>query len=262
MNWTLPAITFLATAWTATAVCAPVGGMSQAKSSDPLCLAQVEELRSQNIVAAARAIGRLGERGACAVDALRAILRHDPSVHGEAAVVALGDIGPTALSAAPDLMDAAFVPRLARQALEALSRLGPGVIVYILPWLDEPHDQFAFQDNSGFAAVVFGRVGAPAIPALLQAINVPSRRLGAVDALGAIGRDAATAVPTLIELYDENADRLLRYGIMKALRDIGPSARDAIPLLERMATAPDILSDDLLKRTAQEALAKIRALQQ
>jgi HEAT repeat protein len=155
------------------------------------------------------------------------------------AVRALGNIGPTALSAAPDLMEAVFAfedtpsASVAEDAIEALPKLGPGVIPYMLPWLEIVPDDDGEDTKGtwGVAAVVLGKVGAPAVPALIEAMRVPSRRKGAADALGRVGPAAAMAVATLTRVYKQDDDPYLRFSIVEALGSIGSSAAPAVPLL-------------------------------
>jgi HEAT repeat protein len=79
-----------------------------------------------------------------AINPLRALVRGDSNdVVRDAAADALGHIGPAALSAAPDLMASALELRFPETALRALAMLGPSVIPYVLPWLDETVDKVA-----------------------------------------------------------------------------------------------------------------------
>lgn len=75
----------------------------------------------------------------------------------------------------------------------------------------------------------------------------------AVAALGKIGPEAATAVPTLVELLADE-DLRVRIAAVCALGDIGPAARTAIPALKTLAQQE---IDDELRGAVAEALRQI-----
>jgi hypothetical protein len=157
-------------------------------------------------------------------------------------------------------MAAALDLRFPKTALHALAMLGPKVIPYVLPWLDETVDKNGeHYGHSDFAQVVFGEIGAPAVPALIDALRVRSRQLGAADSLGAIGPAAAPAVPSLIRRYERSRRDGPQYEIVKALGNIGPQAQPAIPLLERVASGrdPRTETDVITRQAAQHALVLV-----
>jgi hypothetical protein len=90
-------------------------------------------------------------------------------------------------------------------------------------------------DLSETAADALGRIGAPAVPALIQALREPSaqQRLRAARVLARIGPAALEAVPVLIERL-EDADPLVRKAAARALGQIGPEAIEAVPSLMRV----------------------------
>lgn len=211
--------------------------------------------------AAALKLGRLGPAAACAVDPLRGLVRDYPDdPEGADAIVALGRIGPAAISAAPDLMNSALQPKAARDALDALARLGPGVIPFLLPWLELTPNEFGdLEGNAGLAQIVFSQVGRPAVHALTGALNIPKRRVGAADALATIGPEASPAVAALVRTYDRDKSPAVRYAILKALGKIGPGARRAKSLLERVVRSEQ---DRELNQAARDALVKVSGAQQ
>jgi hypothetical protein len=87
------------------------------------------------------------------------------------------------------------------------------------------------------------RIGAPAVPALVEVLTDPSPvlRQRAAQALARIGPDARDAVPDLIvALQDRDED--VRKNVARALGQIGTEARAAVPaLLDELKAAP---SDD------------------
>lgn len=91
------------------------------------------------------------------------------------------------------------------------------------------------------AADTLARIGADAVPALVQALKMPNAeaRLRAVEVLGRMGADAKSAVPELVPLLDD-PDLRVRKATARTLGRIGPEAADAIPALMRsLLTPPD-----------------------
>jgi hypothetical protein len=90
------------------------------------------------------------------------------------------------------------------------------------------------------AADALGRIGAPAVPALIDTLQSPvgSVRLKAVEVLARMGPEALAAVPRLIELLDD-PDPTVRKAAARALGQIGPLAQDAVPaLMQRLVERP------------------------
>lgn len=89
------------------------------------------------------------------------------------------------------------------------------------------------------AADALGRIGAPAIPALVQTLQNadPEVRLKATAVLGRIGPEAKDAVQDLIRLLDDPDERV-RKAAARTLGRIGPAAGDAVPGLMRSLFEP------------------------
>jgi hypothetical protein len=85
-----------------------------------------------------------------------------------------------------------------------------------------------------------GRIGAPAVPALVQVLENGdgATRLKVVETLGRMGEDAKEAVPALIRLLDD-ADPDVRKAATRSLGRIGPAASDAVPALVRRLLEPE-----------------------
>jgi HEAT repeat protein len=106
------------------------------------------------------------------------------------------------------------------------------------------------------AGVGTGPEADAAVPLLIEIVS--DRESGwhqtdlgpAADALGALGAKAEPAVLTLIEALDEFPGR---ENAAKALGNIGPAAREAVPALRKLVDS----SDDPLAHQAKEALKKI-----
>ena len=85
------------------------------------------------------------------------------------------------------------------------------------------------------AADSLGRIGATAVPRLLESLRSPNPQLRwqATRVLGRIGPDAATAVPELVRLLSDEDPRV-RLAAARALGQIGPNAASSVPALIRM----------------------------
>jgi HEAT repeat protein len=85
-----------------------------------------------------------------------------------------------------------------------------------------------------------GRIGAAAVPALVEVLTDPNPvlRQRAAQALARIGPDARDAVPDLIVALQDR-DEEVRKSVARALGQIGPEARAAVPaLLDELKAAP------------------------
>jgi hypothetical protein len=104
----------------------------------------------------------------------------------------------------------------------------------------EPLKPFEQWTEPETAAVALGRIGAAAVPDLVQALQNPDAdvRLKAVAVLGRMGSDAAAAVPQLIPLLND-PDVDVRKAAARTLGQIGPPAKDAVPALVRTLLQPD-----------------------
>jgi HEAT repeat protein len=78
-----------------------------------------------------------------------------------------------------------------------------------------------------------------ALPALIMALQDSDQDVRALSAqaIGDIGPEAATAVPSLVNLLSK--DSYSRISVFIALHDIGPAARGALPALKPYLSDPD-----------------------
>jgi hypothetical protein len=100
----------------------------------------------------------------------------------------------------------------------------------------KPFVQWTEQDAAKDA---LGRIGAAAVPALVNALHDPDPavRLKAIEVLGRMGDDAAPAVPDLIGLLnDANPD--VQKAATRTLGRIGPAAKAAVPALMQKLFEP------------------------
>ena len=100
----------------------------------------------------------------------------------------------------------------------------------------KPLAQWTEQD---VAADALGRIGAAAVPALIEGLRSPDPavRLKAVEVLGRMGPDAQDAVPDLVRLLDD-PDEAIRKAATRTLGRIGPPAQEAVPALVRTLLQP------------------------
>lgn len=92
----------------------------------------------------------------------------------------------------------------------------------------------------------------------LEALKTPStevkQRLKAVQALSNVGSAHPQAIPTLIEAL-EQTDSAVRGAAVLALLKIGPSAKDALPVLERISESD---KETQIRGFAEKAIKAIR----
>ncbi len=194
--------------------------------------------------------------------ALAARLRHrDGAVRLDAAE-RLRRLGPGALDALPALLTAAadLDPAVRKAALAAVEAVAPDwprqpLAVEAAPALARALER---PDESGGeeAARLLTRIGAPAVPALVEALDGldpdGTRAVKVARVLGRIGPDAAGAVPALAEALGSDKTHV-RLAASQALELIGPEARPAGPAL--VAALADWHPDTRL--AAARALARI-----
>jgi HEAT repeat protein len=99
---------------------------------------------------------------------------------------------------------------------------------------------FSEPTEQELAAQALGRIGKPAVPLLMNALQHrdPLARRQAALVLAKIGPEAAEAVPLLVGALDDQ-DAAVRRAAAKALGQIGPAAQDAVPALMRSLVQPE-----------------------
>jgi hypothetical protein len=107
------------------------------------------------------------------------------------------------------------------------------------PQAIKPFEKWTDQDAAENA---LGRIGAPAVPPLIDALSSvdPNVRKKAIEVLGRMGEDAAPAVPALTALLDD-PDPAVRKAAARTLGQIGPDAKEAVPALMRNLFQPPAL---------------------
>jgi len=196
---------------------------------------------------AAIALGKIGEHAA--VPALTKVLKDEKevvSVRG-AAAVALGTIGDKASVPilCKTLNDEKEVVSVRGAAAVALGTIGYEATLPFLFKISCTAENYEFREAAGFA---LRKIGKSAIAFLVKALESEDNHIRYYAALhlGKIGPDAKVAVPTLIELID---DEYMGTMAIEALGDIG--GRVAVPALT------EALKDKDLQFSAAKALEKI-----
>lgn len=179
---------------------------------------------------------QLGRMGRPALPALtRAVTDENPRTRS-AAALALGEMGPIAKSAVPNLI------RGFRQSLaaekdsdrwafpHAIGEIGPDAKSAIPVLVDATK----VEDCCGPAIVALRKIGPEALQPLLTFLQ--DRKLDqhcfqvTVEQIGFLGSDASDAVPHLAAIVDNREEeQKLRYSAIVSLGKIGPPAQSAIP---------------------------------
>ena len=210
------------------------------------------EVRSQ----AAFALGSIGEPAKKSVPALAALLKEDPDANVRASsAFALSKMGLTAKDAAPALSQALSddQPLVRINAANALRNLGPEARVAIpalLKGLLEERnevyvDRFILTVQDAIALAI-GKVtagtdeGVPAMMEALRATKLSPTRKAIVRGLGEIGPAAKQAVPLILE-FRADKDRLLQRTVEEALKKIdGAQAAAPVPAGPVLAELPEV----------------------
>jgi len=217
---------------------------------------------------AIKALGMIGPGAKDAVGLLMGILANGADDFREAAATALGGIGPPAAEAVPVLLDKFKndVPNVKRECAYALGEIrvaDDDVISALRNAMEGKEDIWVGHQ----AALALGRLGPPALPALIDALGNensdireeaaeglkemgiaakdaetalikslqdadPEVRKWCAKALGSIGRESPAAVAALTGLLSDK-DFWVRATAAEGLGMVGPQAKDAIPNLEK-----------------------------
>jgi HEAT repeat protein len=199
---------------------------------------------------AARALGRIGDPRA--VDSLRRLLKDERDDLRASAAKALGDLGNVALPAVPDLIITASnesydqYPASIGAASKALRKIGPPAIPLLMEALEDDY-------TLGAAGLALGGMGPEVIPYLETALSSGGNQaVGATVAAEKLGPAAAPLVESLIRALNENKIEGLRFAY--TITRIGPGARDAVPSLIRFLLQSRYRADS---DAAYQALASI-----
>ena len=124
-------------------------------------------------------------------------------------------------------------------AAYALAAVGAPAV----PALNEAlqHTEDAVRIEATYALAQIGDAAGAALPALIERAKDPAAevRRYIADTFGGIGPAAAPAVPALIEMLENDDDKQARFEAALALAQIGPASSDAVPALANALRDPD-----------------------
>lgn len=152
-------------------------------------------------------------------------------------------------------------PELAMPAADALRCLGPRAAGAV-----QPLTRLLSKGDTGRpspAAHALGAIGQAALPAVLAVASNPedARRIDAIRAVAEIGPPAKAAVPLLIQLIrSPSSDHAVQRVALHALGEMGPAAAPAIPDLTSIVVGMD--SDEAQIDAAAYALGRLGPLAQ
>jgi HEAT repeat protein len=218
-------------------------------------------------VTAAVVLVRLGDDGSGPLSTLRRALTRPSTLPGESSEIigALGELGPRAAPAIPELQAVAERDPNQYEAFACLGKMGPAgrpALPYLRKLLQQgwPHRI----DYAAEALECLGPAGAEALPDLMLMLRSPREedRIAAARALGAMGRQAKPAVPRLEVLLREGpAVRL--FALAALLRITHDRERYFVPLVRMIGRhKPAIAALDYLGPRAIEALPELAAAAQ
>jgi HEAT repeat protein len=224
--------------------------------------------------AAAETLGKMGVEAKTAVPALVGIVK-DPKVNSHVrfwTIRALGAMGAEAEPAVPALL-ASLRDReswIAIAAAQALGKIGPAASKEAIPLLAEALKSPCTELREMASALLaeYGSEAKAAVPALVDAMKDHDGkvRLGALAALEKIGPEAKAAVPALVNALKDRDEKFrdaaigalataatiqgltellkdkvpaIRSGAARALRRIGPKAKEAVPALTELLKDKD-----------------------
>jgi HEAT repeat protein len=206
------------------------------------------------------------------------------------AIVALGKIGPDSEKAVPELAKNLKTKEVQSLVIEALGNIGPkakSAVPDLADLLKESDKEMKPAIMRALAHM--GPDVKQAVPAIGSCLSAEDKEtsLQALDVLAHLGPDAKEAVPDIIALFvDEdlkpdnklrlqavrtlgkigkpavphltkalsNQNRYMKVGVIEALGEIGPDAKEAIRPIQRLASNPD----PEIRRAAARAATKIQ----
>jgi HEAT repeat protein len=232
---------------------------------------------------AAWALGDLGPAAQAAVPALREALQN-PETRRDAAR-GLGDIGEGSAAAVPDLIALLADDRADDAAVNALGQIGRAAVPALIRAVESPNA--AIRKGAVDALRRMRSDAAPAVEVLIVALEDEDLRFNAVDALGEIGPAAEAAIPAIVPLLGntdvdyvavdalvnigeravpatigalESPDANTRSNAIQVLRQIGPGAAAAVPVLTELLNDHTELSPGLSGDVATIRIQAIQAL--
>lgn len=206
--------------------------------------------------ALARIAAKVGEQARAAVPALGTALRSKDGILAAEAGRALGAIGAAAV---PELVEALKDgdPAARLHAARAVAKIGPAAKATSGPLLDVLKKSRAMPQVQDACMDALGALGPAAKTAVPELLKLGEARRKALDlprllvALGRIGPSAKEAVPFLTDVLDKEASPALKYHALIALARIDPSNRHIGAVLVQEIGTPGMPKLSLLEALAQ-----------
>jgi len=216
------------------------------RRSVPVLFAKLTDEDDKVYYAVVEALRQIGAEG---IAALSRALKHGNRSVRDAAIWAVGKIGPEANATVAVLLEALNEEDFRINAAWALGRIGPDAREALVGQL-----RSRSADVRKHAAGVLLLMGPEGVSALEEALadDDPNLRRSVVVALGKIGPGARAAAAVIARTL-EDEDEQVRKSVVVALGKIGPGAKAAIPALGK-ALATD---DKRFRSSVARALKKI-----
>jgi HEAT repeat protein len=236
-----------------------------AKSAVPELIKQLKEKRAREPRLGMEVLGFIGPDAKDAVPLLAKAL--DDPVSRDVAVEALCNIGPASKEAIPAIRRIALeavagkernpqatTPQAVPFFLDQLHNLGPDVVPLLMEMLDGYGAEGRAQALKELAKL--GPAGAKAAPRVAPLLKheKPDIRRDAAITLWKVEKNV-TAIPVLAALLKEE-DANLAMSAVRALGEIGPDARGALPAIKELLGHADMT----LQTVAKAAIKKVEAV--
>jgi HEAT repeat protein len=229
------------------------------KNDIPALMASLKENNRPVRLFALATLTQLGADAKGAVPAIAALVTDADEAVWSESLITLEKLGPVAEAAIPSLLpllkDKDSTVRL--RVAEVVAAIGTFRAVPAVETLSEflkPKEATGIRLRAIAALAKLGPEAWPGVRPLIQAIKDKDSeiRSTATDALGKIGKEA---VPVLVEALQGDINSNVRLACCQALGEIGPEAKDAIPVLRATST------EDRNKDVQKAALVAIDKIQ-
>ncbi|MCA9240926.1 MAG: HEAT repeat domain-containing protein, partial [Planctomycetales bacterium] len=215
-----------------------------ARNAMPQLIAASRDESVPVVVASAQALGQIMELDSAGVEALIGLLDHLDADVQQAAIESLGTCGTHDPAVATALLDRTndSQPRIRIAALQSLARVLPSGTERLGPLISAlDDDDWAVRREATQVLAGLREEATAAVPALLERMLSHSDDRDAIaEALRQIDNAPPDAVPVLLRLLeDEQTDRRSRFYALHLLRKVGPAAKEALPVLQRMRDTSD-----------------------
>ncbi len=208
----------------------------------PALTAALKTQDVNNKVAILEGLRYMGQRAAPAIPDVAACLGDSRLSVRINAIYTLANMGPASASAIPELLPALDDPETASTATYALARMGETA---------RPILAAEMEAGKVYAATSLAVMGTPAVPALIDALDLPylEVREAAIKSLIEIGIEG---VPGLLPALSDDPDNV-RAGVAQVLATLVPDSEDAVTSLTAALndTNPDVV------RFAAQALGEL-----